>query len=81
MDKHADDRNELQHIEKLVAEEERLYAKGKLTEEDQKRLKQIGVQLDRSWDLLRQRRALREFGGDPADAQVRDASVVEKYEQ
>lgn len=81
MDKHADDRNELQHIEKLVAEEERLYAKGKLTEEDQKRLKQIGVQLDRAWDLLRQRRALREFGGDPADAQVRDASVVEKYEQ
>lgn len=81
MDKHADDRNELQHIEKLVAEEERLYAKGKLTEDDQKRLKQIGVQLDRAWDLLRQRRALREFGGDPADAQVRDASVVEKYEQ
>lgn len=81
MDKHADDRNELQHIEKLVAEEERLYAKGKLTVEDQKRLKQIGVQLDRAWDLLRQRRALREFGGDPADAQVRDASVVEKYEQ
>ena len=81
MDKQADDRNELQHIEKLVAEEERLYAKGKLTAEDQTRLKQISVQLDRAWDLLRQRRALREFGGDPADAAVRDASVVEKYEQ
>jgi hypothetical protein len=81
MNKDSGDRNELQHIEKLVAEEERLYAKGKLTADDQKRLKQIGVQLDRAWDLLRQRRALREFGGDPADAEVRDASVVEKYEQ
>ena len=33
------------------------------------------------WDLLRQRRALREFGDDPDQARVRPADVVEKYEQ
>ena len=81
MHKETDDHNVLQHIDKLVAEEERLYKKGALGPEDQKRLKQIGVQLDRCWDLLRQRRALREFGDDPSKAEVRDATVVEKYEQ
>ena len=70
-----------EHFNQLVAEEERLYAKGALGTEDQKQLKAIGVQLDRYWDLLRQRRALREFGDDASKAAVRDASVVEKYEQ
>lgn len=69
----------LAHIQHLVEEEERLYAKGKPSDADQARLAQLGVQLDQCWDLLRQRRALREFGKDPAEAHVRPASVVEKY--
>ena len=47
---------------------------------DAERLKRINVALDRCWDLLRQRRALREYGRDPAEAQLRPAGVVEKYE-
>ena len=49
--------------------------------DDQQRLQAVEVELDRCWDLLRQRRALRESGGDPDDAQVRDASTVERYLQ
>ena len=48
---------------------------------DSARLQDIEVQLDQCWDLLRQRRARREFGDNPDDAQVRDANVVEHYQQ
>ena len=48
---------------------------------DAGRLQDIEVQLDQCWDLLRQRRARREFGGNPDDAQVRDPGVVEHYQQ
>jgi len=44
-------------------------------------LNSIQVELDQCWDLLRQRRALREFGKDPDRAQVRSRDVVERYEQ
>jgi hypothetical protein len=67
-------------IGELVAEEQRLYGKGDPSEEDVERLRAIGVQLDQCWDLLRQRRALREFGKDPGEAKVRDAKIVEKYQ-
>jgi len=39
------------------------------------------IELDQCWDLLRQRRALREFGRDPEQAKVRPPKVVENYEQ
>jgi hypothetical protein len=42
-------------------------------------LTKINVELDRCWDLLRQRRALREYGRDPDQAEVRPAKVVENY--
>ncbi len=42
-------------------------------------LAKLNVELDQCWDLLRQRRALREFGRDPGEAEVRPPSVVEKY--
>ncbi len=71
----------LGHIDGLVKEEERLYAKGELTEDDRDRLAKIKVELDQCWDLLRQRRALREFGRDPDQAKVRPPNVVENYEQ
>jgi hypothetical protein len=71
-------------IEQLVAEEHELYergAQGGLNESDHRRLESIKVGLDQSWDLLRQRRALREAGQDPDAAQVRDPEVVERYKQ
>jgi hypothetical protein len=71
----------LGHIDGLVKEEERLYAKGELTDEDRGLLAKIKVELDQCWDLLRQRRALREFGRDPDQAKVRPPTVVENYEQ
>ena len=71
-------------IEQLVAEEHDLYergAEGGLSESEHRRLESIKVGLDQCWDLLRQRRALREAGDDPAAARVRDPEVVERYEQ
>jgi Protein of unknown function (DUF2630) len=71
-------------IEQLVAEEQELYergAEGRLSETEHRRLEAVKVGLDQCWDLLRQRRALREAGRDPDAARVRDPQVVENYEQ
>jgi hypothetical protein len=71
-------------IEQLVTEEQELYkrgAKGGLSESEHLRLESIKVGLDQCWDLLRQRRALREAGYDADAARVRDPEVVEHYEQ
>ena len=71
-------------IERLVAEEHELWereAAGVATDDDRRRLEAIKVSLDQSWDFLRQRRALREAGRDPDDADVRAPEVVETYEQ
>ena len=79
----ATDQPVLAHIQELVDEEHRLFegGKGGVEEADRQRLAQVQVELDQCWDLLRQRRALREVGLDPNMAQVRPAEVVEKYEQ
>jgi hypothetical protein len=71
-------------IEQLVAEEHKLWSEessGQGSDEDRRRLEELKVSLDQCWDLLRQRRALREEGGNPDDAQVRSEDVVERYEQ
>ena len=78
--KERGDQTVLAHIKKLVEEEHSLYSQGKLKPDDQSRLASIEVELDRCWDLLRQRRARREFGQDPNEAQVRPSKVVEHYE-
>ena len=75
------DQSVLNHIDQLVKEEERLYAQSELTDDDRGRLAGLKVELDQCWDLLRQRRALREFGDDPDKAKVRPAKIVENYEQ
>ena len=75
------DRVVLEQIERLVKEEQELYGREQLADGDQTRLDDIRVQLDQCWDLLRQRRALREFGKDPDAAAVRPPNVVENYEQ
>ena len=76
---HTTDQTVLKHIEELVAEEKKLYAKGAVSDEEKKKLDQINVELDRCWDLLRQRRGLREFGRNPDEAEVRPAKIVENY--
>ena len=75
-------------IEGLVAEEHELRGReesdsenAELLAADQDRLRSVEIELDRCWDLLRQRRALRDAGADPDDAQVRDAATVERYLQ
>ena len=75
------DESVLNKIQQLVHEEQAIYGKTDVSDHDQVRLQKIQVELDQCWDLLRQRRAKREFGQDPEDAHVRPASVVEKYEQ
>ena len=69
----------LVHIEQLVDEERRLRQKPDPADDALKKLAQLEVELDRYWDLLRQRRARREFGEDPEQAAVRDAGTVERY--
>ena len=69
----------LEQISALVEEENKLRTAGPAAGSDE-RLKHVEEQLDQCWDLLRQRRAKREFGEDPNSAQVRDVGTVENYE-
>ena len=57
------------------------HAQDKVLADDRGRLEEIRLELDRLWDLLRQREALRESGGNPDDATPRDSGTVERYEQ
>lgn len=78
------DQDVMDHIEALVAEEHSLLEKAQadsgLDGDEHARLKDVQVDLDRYWDMLRQRRSMRETDGDPADAELRDANTVENYE-
>jgi Protein of unknown function (DUF2630) len=75
-------------IERLVAEEHELREReqadspdDEALQGDRDRLQAVEVELDQCWDLLRQRRALRDAGGDPDQARARDPDVVERYQQ
>ncbi len=81
MAEHQTDERVLERIKKLVDEEHKLYGAEKLDGQAHTRLEALRVELDQCWDLLRQRRALREFGGDPDQAKVRPPGVVENYKQ
>lgn len=80
-----DDREVVQHIDELVAEEHRLRdhstAGHPLTDADRERLGQLEVQLDQMWDLLRRRKAREEFNENPDVETVRPPDVVENYQQ
>jgi DNA-binding transcriptional regulator PaaX len=68
----------LSEIETLIEEERQLRSKEKPV--DAKRLEALEVRLDQCWDLLRQRRAKREFGDNEGEAKLRPAGTVENYE-
>lgn len=80
-----DDDAMIQRIDELVAEERQLHGRASsghpISDADRERLRQLEVKLDQCWDLLRRRRALRESGQNPDDAEVRDEEVVERYRQ
>jgi hypothetical protein len=82
------DETVLTRIESLVDEEHALRAREQGDASDEQalatyraRLESVQVELDRCWDLLRQRRARRSAGGDPDEAQARDEDTVEHYQQ
>jgi hypothetical protein len=75
-------------IERLVNEEEQLRGREQTDradpdalERERERLRAVEGGGDQRWDLLRQRRALRDAGADPNQAQARDADTVERYQQ
>ena len=77
-----DDKRVTDRIDELARREHELFdreSKGSATDAEREELRQIQVRLDQWWDLLRQRRARREFGQDPEDAQLRDEKTVEGY--
>jgi hypothetical protein len=74
------DRSILDHISALVDEEQQLRDGAAGPGQNAERIRHIEHQLDQCWDLLRQRRAKREFGDDPSGARVRDEKTVEGYE-
>ncbi|HEY0453196.1 DUF2630 family protein [Actinophytocola sp.] len=73
-----DDKEISSRIDELIDEEHQLERSG---EPDPTRLKALEVELDRCWDLLRQRRARRSAGENPDEAEVRPPDVVEGYLQ
>lgn len=80
----VDDNEILNRINALVEEEDDLRerrAEKPLDARDHARIEQIEIALDQCWDLLRQRRARREFADDPQKAEVRDPQTVEQYRQ
>ncbi len=80
-----EDKEILSRIDELIGTEHELRARladGKLSSaEERARLREAEEALDQCWDLLRQRRARREYGEDPGAADVRPVSEVENYQQ
>jgi hypothetical protein len=79
-----DDREVLDRINKLVAEEKYLRSRhvgDGLSEPERQRLHEVEEGLDQCWDLLRQRRAKEEFGADPDGVRPRPTGEVESYLQ
>jgi Protein of unknown function (DUF2630) len=84
----VDDESILSRLDALIDEEHALLDREQADavdrealEADQQRLQRVSIELDRCWDLLRQRRARRAAGQDPEEAQARDAATVENYLQ
>jgi hypothetical protein len=77
-----EDQTIIDRINALATEEHELFqkeARGEAGDAERGRLKKLEVTLDQAWDLLHQRRALRNAGGDPDQAEIRDEKTVEGY--
>jgi hypothetical protein len=76
-----DEKDLIARIHALVDEEHALREGAEHTDEQRARMQQLEVQLDQCWDLLRRRRAKRQYGENPDEASARPASEVENYLQ
>jgi hypothetical protein len=76
-----DEKDILSRIHELVEEEHRLREGTDHSDEQRARIQELEAHLDQAWDLLRQRRAKRQYDEDPAEAEQRPESTVESYLQ
>ena len=77
----VDEKQLFSRINELVEEEHQLRASGEQTDQQRARMSELEAHLDQAWDLLRQRRARRQYGEDPDDASARPEPQVEGYLQ
>jgi hypothetical protein len=75
------DNSVLTHIKKLTEKERELYGKENLSDADVSELHKVKAELDQYWDLLHQRRALRNAGENPNRAEMRSQDTIENYEE
>jgi hypothetical protein len=80
-DADMDEKDLFSRIHELVDEEHKLRGGTDHSDEQRARLQQLEADLDQCWDLLRQRRAKRQYGENPDDAQARPEPQVENYLQ
>ncbi|MGY2083129.1 DUF2630 family protein [Blastococcus sp. SYSU DS0539] len=71
----------LKRIHTLVDEEHALRDSSEHTDETRARMSKLEAELDQCWDLLRQRRAKRQYDEDPDEARARPEQQVESYLQ
>ena len=71
----------LKRIHSLVDEEHALRDSSEHSDETRARMSKVEADLDQCWDLLRQRRAKRQYDEDPDEAQPRPEQTVETYLQ
>jgi hypothetical protein len=77
----VDEKDILSRIHNLVEEEHQLREGTEHTDEQRSRMAELETHLDQCWDLLRQRRAKRQYGEDPDEAEARPEPEVERYLQ
>ena len=84
-DDSMDDKDILGRIDELIKTEhdlrDRLAAGELSSDQEHEQLRAVEDRLDQCWDLLRQRRARREFGEDPGGTEARPVPEVEGYLQ
>lgn len=76
-----DDNAVMEHIKMLTEKEEHLYGKENLSDEEAQELPKLKAELEQYWDLLRQRRALRDAGKNPDNAAMRSSDTIENYKE
>jgi Protein of unknown function (DUF2630) len=76
-----DEKDIMSRINELVEEEHKLREGTEHNDEQRARISELEAHLDQAWDLLRQRRAKRQYDEDPEEAQERPESTVESYLQ
>lgn len=79
--KNMDDNAIMAHIKELTERQEQLYGREVLTDQEVDELHKIKPEQDQYWDLLRQRRALRDAGENPDRAAMRSANTIENYKE